>query len=63
MLLNNQKNICGPILVSGATGGVGSFAINILNKIGFETIAITRNKNSITYLKKIGADKIIMYPR
>ena len=57
MLLNKQKISGGPIIVSGASGGVGSFCINILNNIGFETIAITRKTNKKLYLKEIGAKK------
>ncbi len=62
MLLNKQKADWGPIIVSGASGGVGSFCINILNNIGFETIAITRKSHQKSYLQKIGAKNIIMYP-
>ena len=63
MLLNKQKIDGGPIIVSGASGGVGSFCINILNNIGFETIAITRKTNKKLYLEEIGAKNIIMYPK
>jgi len=63
MLLNKQKISGGPIIVSGASGGVGSFCINILNKIGFETIAITRKSNQKLYLEEIGAKNVIMYPK
>jgi len=59
MLLNKQKINSGPILISGATGGVGSISINILSNLGFEIIAATRKKNSANYLKKIGSHKIM----
>ena len=59
MLLNKQKINSGPILISGATGGVGSIAINILYNLGFEVIAATRKNNSNSYLKKIGSHKVM----
>jgi len=48
-----------PILVSGATGGVGSVAVNLLSKLGFEVHAITGKPNEIKILNKMGASKII----
>jgi putative YhdH/YhfP family quinone oxidoreductase len=61
MLLNKQNRNSGPIVVTGATGAVGSMSINILNNIGFDTIAITRKNTSIKYLKSIGAKEIIRF--
>jgi len=61
MLLNKQKANDGPIIVTGATGSVGSISINILNNIGFETIALTRKTRSLKYLESIGAKKIIKF--
>ena len=63
MLLNKQKINSGQIIISGASGGVGSLCINILNKIGFKTVAITRNIKQKSYLEKIGANKVITYPK
>ena len=63
MLLNKQKIKSGQIIISGASGGVGSLCINILNKIGFKTVAITRNIKQKSYLEKIGANKVITYPK
>ena len=63
MLLNKQKINSGQIIISGASGGVGSLCINILNKIGFKTIAITRNIKQKSYLEKIGANEVITYPK
>ena len=48
-----------PILVSGATGGVGSVAVNLLSKLDFEVHAITGKPNEIKILNKMGASKII----
>ena len=49
----------GPVLVTGANGGVGSVAIALLAKLGFEVIASTGRTDEAEYLKKLGASKII----
>ena len=49
-----------PVLVSGATGGVGSIAIMLISKLGKEVIALTGKSSSIDFLNSIGADNIIM---
>jgi acrylyl-CoA reductase (NADPH) len=50
----------GKILVTGATGGVGSFAVGILAKLGYEVIASTgKIETHSDYLKKLGASEII----
>ncbi len=56
---NKQKIDDGPIVVTGASGGVGSFSINILHKLGFKTIAVTGKKNSFDYLYELGATKVV----
>ena len=48
-----------PILVSGSTGGVGSVAVNILSKIGYEVHAITGKLEEEKTLIKMGASKVI----
>jgi acrylyl-CoA reductase (NADPH) len=56
-----QKNILpdsGDVLVSGATGGVGSMAVAILSKLGFKVVAVTGKKEN-EFLKKLGASNII----
>ena len=60
MLQNGQTPSLGPVLVSGATGGVGSFAIDILAARGFEIVALTRKAESIDYLISLGASKVIL---
>lgn len=56
---NNQHIDDGPIVVTGASGGVGSFAINILHKLGFETIAVSGKEHSHEYLRELGATKVV----
>ena len=58
MKLNKQTPEMGPIVVTGATGGVGSIAIDMLSSSGFETTAITRKKTHDEYLKTIGSTNI-----
>jgi len=50
----------GPIGISGATGGVGSLAINMLSNLGYEVIAISGKREQEGYLREIGASKIIL---
>ena len=47
------------VLVTGATGGVGSIAIMILSKFGYNVTAVTGKKDKSDYLKKLGAKSII----
>lgn len=49
----------GEILVTGANGGVGSFAIAILAKLGYTVVASTGRVDESDYLKKLGANEII----
>ena len=49
----------GEILVTGANGGVGSFAIYLLNQLGYNVTAATGRLDQSEYLKKLGATQII----
>ena len=59
MKLNKQTPEMGPVVVTGATGGVGSIAIDMLSSSGFETTAITRKKTHDEYLRAIGTTNIV----
>jgi acrylyl-CoA reductase (NADPH) len=48
----------GPIVVTGATGGVGSMAISILSKAGYEVIAVSGKSNALEYVQHLGAARI-----
>ena len=50
----------GPIVVTGATGGVGSIAVNMLARRGYEVVAVTGKKESQGYLTKLGASSILL---
>ena len=47
------------VLVTGATGGVGSIAVMILSKMGYDVHAVTGKKDKHDYLKNLGAKNII----
>ena len=57
---NGQHPELGPIVVTGATGGVGSVAIDMLSTRGYEVIAVTGKSNKMEYLKELGAAKVII---
>jgi acrylyl-CoA reductase (NADPH) len=49
----------GEVLVTGAAGGVGSFAIALLSKLGFTVVASTGRLSEENYLKQLGASEVI----
>jgi len=53
------KPSSGPVVVTGANGGVGTVAIAILSKLGYEVIASTGRVNEADFLKELGATDII----
>ncbi len=50
----------GPVVVSGATGGVGSIAIEILARLGYEVVALTGKEQESDYLKRLGAKEVML---
>ena len=48
----------GPVIVTGATGGVGGLAIDMLAQIGYHVVALTGKENEGEYLKRLGAAEI-----
>jgi acrylyl-CoA reductase (NADPH) len=49
----------GEVLVTGATGGVGSIAVAVLSKLGYQVVAATGKASEADYLKRLGASAII----
>ncbi|MDE2195932.1 MAG: oxidoreductase [Gammaproteobacteria bacterium] len=50
----------GPIVVTGASGGVGSFAVNMLAGRGYEVVAVTGKPAAQDYLRQLGASSILL---
>ena len=58
MLENDQRKDKGPIVVTGATGGVGSVAVALLAAQGYEVIALSGRPEHHDYLRKLGASEV-----
>jgi acrylyl-CoA reductase (NADPH) len=59
MLENRQTPELGPLCVTGATGGVGSLAIDIFRRAGFEVHAVSGKPHHADYLREIGANRVL----
>src|SRR2546430_3966409 len=57
---NGLKPANGPVIVNGATGGVGSIALAILAKRGYHVVALTGKESESDWLKKLGAKEIML---
>jgi NADPH2:quinone reductase len=57
---NSQTPSNGPVVVTGATGGVGSLAIDMLDSRGYEVVAVTGKAQQSDYLSSIGARRILV---
>ena len=57
---NGQLPENGPVVVTGATGGVGSIAIDMLAARGYEVVAVTGKESEEDYLREIGARRILI---
>jgi len=60
MQLNGLVPDAGPVAVTGATGGVGSVAIEVLAKQGYDVVAITGKAREADYLRRIGARDVML---
>ncbi len=56
---NGQKPANGPVVVTGATGGVGSLAISMLAGRGYEVVAVSGKQGAEDYLHDIGAARVL----
>lgn len=59
LLDNRQTPEHGPLAVTGATGGVGSLALDIFSRAGFEVHAISGKADQADYLRSIGASQVL----
>ena len=57
---NAQRPENGPVVVTGATGGVGSLAVDMLAGRGYEVIALTGKPEQTPYLESIGAKRVLV---
>jgi acrylyl-CoA reductase (NADPH) len=57
---NGQEPAGGPIAVTGASGGVGSLAIDMLSARGYRVVAVSGKAQAIPYLKELGADEVLL---
>ena len=60
MEANGLKPANGPVIVNGATGGVGSVAIDILAGLGYHVVALTGKETEADYLKSLGAKEVML---
>ncbi len=60
METNGLRPDNGPVVVSGATGGVGSIAIDALARLGYEVVALTGKAGEADYLKSLGAQRVML---
>ena len=59
MQQNGQKPAMGPIVVTGASGGVGSIAVDLMAKLGYEVVAVSGKPEADAHLKALGASRIL----
>jgi acrylyl-CoA reductase (NADPH) len=57
---NGQTPALGPVVVTGATGGVGSLAIDMLSARGYEVIAVSGKERAENYLRSLGASRVLL---
>jgi acrylyl-CoA reductase (NADPH) len=58
MEVNGQSPAAGPVVVTGATGGVGSAAVSMLARRGYRVIAVSGRPEHHAYLRELGADEV-----
>jgi len=56
---NGLAPAAGPVLVSGATGGVGSLAVDMLAGLGHEVVALSGKRERADYLRQLGASRVL----
>ncbi|HEY9400116.1 MAG TPA: alcohol dehydrogenase catalytic domain-containing protein, partial [Luteimonas sp.] len=59
MIDNRQSPALGPLCVTGATGGVGSLAVDIFSRAGFEVHAVSGKSQNADYLRALGASQVL----
>jgi putative YhdH/YhfP family quinone oxidoreductase len=57
---NRLRPANGPVIVNGASGGVGSIALSSLAKLGYHVVALTGKESESDWLKKLGAKEVLL---
>ena len=57
---NHLRPANGPVIVTGATGGVGSLAVDMLAKLGYHVVALTGKAAEADYLRGLGAAEVML---
>ena len=57
---NGLRPANGPVIVNGATGGVGSIALAALARLGYEVVALTGKAGEADWLKRLGAKEVML---
>ncbi|MBL8429616.1 MAG: oxidoreductase [Dechloromonas sp.] len=57
---NGLRPSKGPVIVTGATGGVGSLAVDMLARIGYHVVALTGKESEADYLRSLGAAEVML---
>ena len=57
---NGQEPAGGPIAVTGASGGVGSIAIDMLSARGYRVVAVSGKADAVPYLRELGASEVLL---
>lgn len=57
---NRLKPAQGPVIVTGATGGVGSLAVDMLAKLDYHVVALTGKESEAEYLRHLGAAEVML---
>lgn len=60
MEINGQQPAMGPVVVTGATGGVGAVAVRLLAKKGYSVIAVSGRREHHDWVRRLGATEVMM---
>lgn len=59
LLTNGLRAAQGPVLVTGATGGVGSIAVHLLGTLGYTVVAVSGKPDAYDWLRELGAADVL----
>lgn len=56
---NGQRPDLGPVVVTGASGGVGTLATNLMSSVGYDVIAVSGKQDYYGFLEELGANEVV----